>query len=67
MTTVLVAVLAAAAGWCCGHATARIRHVPVGGTADQDQDAFLARERARFDELVAGLDLNVPDDPRNTA
>ncbi|MFF7142294.1 hypothetical protein ACFZB5_13730 [Streptomyces nodosus] len=64
MTYLLTVVLAAAIGWCCGHRTARVRHVPIGAAVD-DEAALLARERARFDELVASLDI--PDDPRNAA
>ncbi|MFH9977919.1 hypothetical protein ACH4ND_01400 [Streptomyces sp. NPDC017179] len=45
----LVAVLAAAAGWCCGHRTARIRHVPVGATEAQDR-ATLTGQAADEDE-----------------
>ncbi|MEZ7005599.1 hypothetical protein [Streptomyces sp. AD55] len=40
MTHFLVAVLAAAGGWCWGHSTARIRHIPIGATAAQDQHAL---------------------------
>ncbi|MET9729646.1 hypothetical protein ABZZ79_02965 [Streptomyces sp. NPDC006458] len=40
MTYLLVALLALAAGWCWGHATARIRHVSIGATAEQDQAAL---------------------------
>lgn len=40
MTYLLVALLAIAAGWCWGHSTARIRHIPIGATAQQDQDAI---------------------------
>ncbi|MFK0124916.1 hypothetical protein ACIQSP_16565 [Streptomyces nigra] len=60
MTYLLTALLALSAGWCWGHATARVRHVPIGATAEEDDEAFIADERARFDQLVAGLD--VPDD-----
>ncbi|MFJ2568156.1 hypothetical protein ACIO02_35425 [Streptomyces sp. NPDC087568] len=61
MIYLLTALLAGAVGWCWGHRTALVRHVPVGATAPADDAAFIAAERARFDELVAGLDL--PDDP----
>ena len=64
---ILVAVLVFAAGWTIGHRTARIRHIPIGALPAQDQaaldEAWIADERARFDALVAGIDL--PDDPRN--
>ncbi|MFB6619692.1 hypothetical protein ACFC5H_09140 [Streptomyces rochei] len=63
MTYLLAALLALAAGWCWGHRTARIRYVPVGAAARDDDAAFIANERARFDAIVAGLDI--PDDPRS--
>lgn len=70
MTHLLVAVLALSIGWCLGHRTARVRHVPVGALAEDDQAALLtlAEERRRFDELVAGLTLEIPDtdDPRSS-
>lgn len=34
---ILAIVLALPAGWCWGHSTARIRHVPIGATAEQDE------------------------------
>lgn len=40
MTYLLTALLALTAGWCWGHATARIRHVPVGATETDDQAAL---------------------------
>jgi hypothetical protein len=40
VTYLLTALLALTAGWCWGHATARIRHVPVG--AETDDQAALA-------------------------
>ncbi|MFD8234032.1 hypothetical protein ACFV20_19390 [Streptomyces sp. NPDC059696] len=65
---VLTAVLAASAGWCAGHRTARVRIVFIGGTEQQDaaavdaaHQAFIAHTRRRFDEMVAGLDLDTPD------
>ena len=76
MTTLLActltAVLAYSAGWCHGHATARIRHVPIGArptddqtAIDADEDAFIAAFR---DRLGAYLDQTTdPDDPRNAA
>lgn len=80
MTTLLActltAVLAYSAGWCHGHATARIRHVPIGArptddqtAIDADEDAFIAAFRDRLDEgLGAYLDQTTdPDDPRNAA
>ncbi|KFG08123.1 hypothetical protein [Streptomyces scabiei] len=56
----LGALLLLAVGWCWGHLSARVRVVVVGATATQDDAALLAHERARFDDLVAQLD--VPDD-----
>ncbi|MFJ8345078.1 hypothetical protein ACIQ9J_01620 [Streptomyces sp. NPDC094153] len=47
MTThLLTAILAAAAGWCYGHSTARVRHVPIGGTKTQDQTAATQKPRS---------------------
>jgi hypothetical protein len=43
VTYALTAVLALAPGWCWGHSTARIRHVPIGAAWAQD-DAALAVE-----------------------
>ncbi|MBQ0827673.1 hypothetical protein [Streptomyces tagetis] len=65
MTTVLVGLLALATGWCWGHRTARIRHIPIGALAAEDQAAILTADRQRFEQLVAGLDLN-PDNPGST-
>lgn len=62
MTHLLTALLALATGWCWGHLTARVHLILVAGTPAQDEAAFLADERARFDELVADLDLNDPKD-----
>jgi hypothetical protein len=67
MTYLITALLALAFGWCWGHATARTRIVVIGATAGQDEAVFLADERARFDQLLAGLDLDQPDDPRSSA
>lgn len=65
MTTALYVLLAVAlalpAGWIWGHRTARIRHVPIGALPEDDEAAFLDDERHRFDQLVAGIDLD-PDD-----
>ncbi|MBP5931846.1 hypothetical protein F3K39_28345 [Streptomyces sp. LBUM 1479] len=55
----LGAVLLLAVGWCWGHLTARVR-VVVGATQAQDDAVLLAHERARWEDLVAQLD--VPDD-----
>lgn len=43
MTLLLAVLLGLAVGWCWGHTTARIRHVPVGATAAQDEAAFLVQ------------------------
>lgn len=66
----LGALLFLAAGWVLGHSTARVRITVVGATAAQDETALsaadaalLAHERARFDDLMAQLDL--PDDLRS--
>lgn len=80
MTTLLACTLTGtlclSAGWCWGHATARIRHVPIGARPADDQtaldeaeDAFIAAFRDRLDEgLGAYLDQTTdPDDPRNAA
>ncbi|MGW6481286.1 hypothetical protein ACWGDS_25895 [Streptomyces sp. NPDC055059] len=61
-TTLLAAALALAAGWCIGHRTVRVIHAPIGGTAAQDDAAFIAEQRTRFEQLVADLDL--PTDRR---
>ncbi|MFM9542290.1 hypothetical protein [Streptomyces turgidiscabies] len=62
---ILAVTLSGSIGWCWGHATARVRHVPIGGTAEQDDAAFLAHEEARFNDLIAQLDL--PNDQSGTA
>jgi len=56
----LAVLLALAVGWVIGHRTARVCVVVVGATAAQDDAALLAHERARWEDLVAQLD--VPDD-----
>lgn len=56
----LAVLLALAVGWVAGHRTARVRVVVVGATAVQDDAVLLAHERARWEDLVAQLD--VPDD-----
>ncbi|MFF0512459.1 hypothetical protein [Streptomyces sp. NPDC004250] len=66
MTHLLVALLALAAGWCWGHSTARIRHVPIGATRAQDQTALAAHDVAEFWHIVNRLDLPNPDDPRSS-
>ncbi|MFF3497405.1 hypothetical protein ACFYWS_39440 [Streptomyces sp. NPDC002795] len=43
MTITLVALLAAALGWTCGHSTARIRIINVGATAREDDNALMTQ------------------------
>lgn len=57
MTYLLTAVLCLAAGAIVGHRTARIRIIVIGGTPQQDDEAFLADETARFWQLVNTIDL----------
>lgn len=52
---ILAVVLAFAAGWTVGHRTARIRIIPVGALASEDEAALLAADRARFEEIAAQL------------
>ncbi|WP_042170153.1 hypothetical protein [Streptomyces sp. NBRC 110035] len=56
MTHLLTALLALAAGWCWGHATARIRHIPIGALATDDEtaldEAWIAERRAQFDDRL---------------
>jgi hypothetical protein len=56
----LAVLLALAVGWVAGHRTARVRVVVVGATQADDDAALLAHERARWEDLLAQLD--VPDD-----
>jgi hypothetical protein len=65
---VLTAALTLPAGWILGHRTARIRVIVIGATAAQDtaaiadaHAAFIAHTRRRFDEMVADLDLDTPE------
>ena len=82
MTTLLACTLTGtlclSAGWCWGHATARIRHVriPAGchcrdqAAIDQAEERFIARLRADFAEITDSLHLDEPadpDDPRSAA
>lgn len=67
MNIILTAVLALSAGWCIGHRTARIVFIPIGGTSAQDDDAFIAEQRARFNQIVAGLDTPDRNDPPRSA
>ena len=62
---ILAVLLALAAGWTIGHRTARIRIIPIGALLADDEAALLEDERARFDALVASLDI--PNDPRSEA
>lgn len=59
MTYLLIAL---AAGCCLGYATTRIR-TASRTVQDALDDVFIAEQRADYDELLAGLDLNPPDDP----
>ncbi|MFJ6566579.1 hypothetical protein ACIQNU_04115 [Streptomyces sp. NPDC091292] len=67
MTYFLTALLALAVGWSLGHRTARIQIIHIGGSAEQDNAAFLADERRRFDQITADLDIPGHDDPRSAA
>ncbi|MGW6747605.1 hypothetical protein [Streptomyces sp. NPDC055006] len=67
MITILVAVLALSVGWCIGHRTARIVFIPIGGTSAQDDAAFIADQRGRFDQIVAGLYLPDRNEPPQSA
>ncbi|MFJ8603416.1 hypothetical protein ACIREM_32860 [Streptomyces shenzhenensis] len=62
---VLVVLPALAVGWCIGYRT-RPQPRRTWACAVCDQVA-LQSEHARFDELEASLDLNLPDNPRNAA
>lgn len=64
MTYLLIAILIGPACWTLGHRTARVHIVPLCTSCQADKAALLADERARFDELVASLEL--PDDPRSS-
>ncbi|PWI08346.1 hypothetical protein DIZ27_23190 [Streptomyces sp. NWU339] len=61
---VLALVLGLSAGWCWGHATARIRHVPIGAHP-ADDEAVVRGEFARFNAVLAALDFDpdLPDHP----
>ncbi|MFE6408185.1 hypothetical protein ACFVOR_14765 [Streptomyces sp. NPDC057837] len=52
----LALILGLSIGWCWGHSTARVRHVPVGATQAQDDAALWAHDRARAEDLLAQLD-----------
>ncbi|MER5213676.1 hypothetical protein ABT063_24670 [Streptomyces sp. NPDC002838] len=65
MTYLLVALLALSVGWCWGHLTARIVHVPIGATEADDEAALTADEQDRFKAIARYFDQ--PDDPRKTA
>lgn len=62
----LVAVVSGAVCFTIGHRTARIRIIPIGAILDQDQTAIAAEEVDRFWQIVDGLDLDQPDDPRSS-
>lgn len=61
---ILTGTLAASAGWWAGHRTARVVHVPVGATPQQDQaaldEAWIAERRAQFEERLAVDDAGPP-------
>lgn len=59
---ILVVVLAFAAGWTVGHRTARIRIIPVGALAAEDEAALLAADRARFEQLAEHLRTDTQQD-----
>jgi hypothetical protein len=59
---ILTATLAGSTGWCLGHRTARIRHIPIGALPSEDDAAFTADEHTRFNQLITSLD----DDPQAT-
>ena len=67
MITILAVLIALAAGWCCGHRTARIRIVVIGATPAQDQAALdeqiLTEWRTQLEQHLDHFDI--PDDPRN--
>lgn len=63
MTYLLVFLLALVAGWVWGHRTARVHIVPLCTSCEADEAAILAHDRARFDEVVAGVDVPSPDEP----
>ena len=64
VTTLLAVLLALAVGWTWGHATARIRRVPIGAAPEQD-DAAIRAEFARFNATLAALDFPTPPDPKD--
>ncbi|MCM1943167.1 hypothetical protein NC239_33690 [Streptomyces sp. G3] len=63
---ILTAVLVGSAGWIVGHRTARIRIIPIGAILAEDQAALAAQDVAEFWQIVGGLDLDQPDDPRSS-
>ncbi|MFD7774298.1 hypothetical protein [Streptomyces sp. NPDC059753] len=67
MITIITAVLGLSAGWCIGHRSARIVFIPISGSSAQDDAAFIAEQRARFDQIVAGFDLPDQNDPPRSA
>ncbi|WP_405695228.1 hypothetical protein OHA99_09305 [Streptomyces coelicoflavus] len=60
---ILAIVLAFAAGWTIGHRTARIRIIPVGALASEDEEALLAADRARFEQIAEHLRTDNQRDP----
>ncbi|HLU29112.1 MAG TPA: hypothetical protein VKZ65_11785 [Glycomyces sp.] len=72
--TALAGTLGLSIGWCIGHSTARIRHVPVGATHEQDQAALDAADeqlitewRARLDQLTAPFEPPTEQPPTDMA
>lgn len=59
---ILSFVLTFAAGWTVGHRTARIRIIPVGALATEDEAALLAADRARFEQLAEHLRTDTQQD-----
>ncbi|MFD4264062.1 hypothetical protein ACFWR9_42270 [Streptomyces sp. NPDC058534] len=43
----LTIVITGPAFWCWGHATARVRRIPIGATAAEDEAALAEHDRAQ--------------------
>ncbi|WP_370667064.1 hypothetical protein [Streptomyces sp. IBSBF 2507] len=63
---ILTAVLVGPTCWVLGHRTARIRIIPIAAILAQDQTALAAQDVAEFWQIVDGLHLDHPDDPRSS-
>jgi len=63
----LTATLSLSTGWCWGHATARIRHIPIGTLPSQDEAAIRAADEQLITEWRAQLDTlpTLPDQPED--